>query len=179
MVPIAHLSAGLAVYKISSISNLQIENSILMGTALLGSLAPDIDGLFGSKMKDHRYTIFHAPIFWLSIYLITHALLTTFGYQQFLTYLITFIIGTFIHLLLDFLSARTSGVWIFYPFSKRAYSLFKLQPEMGDTSVFPSLKDRRYVEFWKFYLQNKVLVIIEVLFILFSLLIFLFYPFGS
>lgn len=162
MLPIAHLSSGYLVYAAVS-GTVEFDNPPLFGVALAGAMAPDIDGLFGAQMKDHKDTVFHAPLFWLGTFAIVY-IAGQVLFPDFSSYLIAFFLSTFVHLFLDWMSARTTGVRIFYPFSKKKYSLFPFQPEKGDVPVLP---DRQHFgawrEFWKFYFSKKLLVIIELL----------------
>jgi hypothetical protein len=153
MTPIAHLSAGYIVYRISELSFSEVPSNAVLGLSILGVFIPDIDGLFGNNMNNHRYTLFHAPLFWLSLVLLSPIFGPTVAVGMRI-----FSLGLLSHLLLDWVSARTCGVMLFYPFTKKPYSLFPLTPEMGAISTLPNKKQ---LHFWKFYLKNKFLVMTE------------------
>lgn len=84
--------------------NLREADSLLITTfTIAGSLVPDIDGLFGNQMKDHRKTPFHAPLIWFLLILIIYL----FGFLTFnekiMIYNMMFGFGIFSHLFLDWL----------------------------------------------------------------------------
>ena len=115
MLPFAHLASGYLVYA-SVAHSVEVNSTPLLSAALAGALAPDIDGLFGAQIKDHKNTVFHAPLFWLCMC----AIAFTAGkgwFPIFIPPLIVFFLSIFIHLFLDWMSARTSGIRVFYPFS--------------------------------------------------------------
>lgn len=168
MTSFAHLSSGYWVYKIASNAP-GVETSLLLSLSMAGALAPDIDGLFGKKMRDHRNTIFHAPSFWLLSFVTIRTFIFLGSNESLVVYVNAFFSGVFIHLFLDFFSGRTTGIRLFYPFSKKIYALFPIHPEKGNIPVLPN---REHLSFWKFYFENKFLVLTELLVIL-SPLVFL------
>ena len=160
MTPIAHISSGYLVY--AGIANtVKPDNFLLLLVSIAGALVLDMDALFGGKIKDHRNTVFHAPLFWLVVFIVafgvSYLLIPTL-----LIYIYAFFLGVFIHLFLDWLGGRTAGIKIFYPFTDKKYALFPIKPEKGDISVL-SIKGQG--PFWKFYLKNKILVVIELIII--------------
>lgn len=164
MTPSTHLASGYLVYRAAAfLGATQSANLLLL--SMLGSFAPDIDGLFpGQRMNNHRNTIFHTPFFWILACLLA-LLFLQISRPGFLIYSLVFFIGSFLHLFLDWVSARTGGVRLFYPFSQKAYSLFPLSLEHGDIPVLPN---GGYKNFWKFYFQNTFLIIVEASIILFA-----------
>lgn len=168
----AHIASGYLLSKVCYLSNINcLNNSTFTTVVIIGSLLPDIDGLAGAQIKDHRKTPFHAPFFWLVIFISTY---TVNGLMlknsQLNTYLIALNIGIFSHLLLDWFAGRTAGIRIFYPFSKKVYSLFPLNPKKGAVGMF-SLKNQS--AFWKYYFENKFLLILEAIIIVSALFLFL------
>jgi len=162
MLPFAHLSSGYLVYAAVA-HTVDLDNVPLFGIALAGAMAPDIDGLFGAQMKDHRNTVFHAPLFWLGLSIVAFILGRIFVPTLKLP-MLTFFLSVFVHLSLDWFSARTSGIRLLYPFSKKNYSCFPLLPEKGTLPVFPDKEHlKTWVEFWRFYFSKKFLVITELL----------------
>ena len=172
MTPFAHLSAGYLVAQLSrkKVAGLLSKRLIIL-LAILGAFAPDIDGFFGNKMNNHRYTPFHAPLFWFLIFVIGYIGGIILKKPEIKTGILIFTISVFSHLFLDWISARTGGIRIFYPFSKKIYSLFHLKPEKGNITVLPN---KKHLQFWLFYLENKFLIGVEVLVILAGLLVFIF-----
>ena len=169
MTPFAHVASGYWVYKITAVSTPLIESSFLLGLSVVGALAPDVDGLFGKQMRDHRNTIFHAPLFWFLTFISMHIFTFLTHAENMALYINVFFFGVTIHLFLDWFSGRTTGIRIFYPFSKKVYALFPICPEKGNIPVLPN---KEHVTFWKFYLENKFLVFAELLIVL-SPLVFL------
>ncbi len=159
MTPFAHFSAGYLIYKFANIQNNAPNNSILLTFALLGSFFPDIDGFFKTTLNKHRYTIFHTPFLYSTILLLSFFLRNQTSYSLF-PYLTIFSIAGLIHLFIDWISARTCGIMLFYPFSKKPHSLFPLKPEKGNFSTFPN---KEQLKFWKYYLENRLLIITELL----------------
>lgn len=161
----AHFASGYLAYKITT--NAQafsaLDNYLILAAAMLGANLPDVDYFFSKYIKDHHDSFLHAPLFWLMIVLTGYALGLFFQIQTLKILMILFGIGVFIHLFLDWLSGRTAGIQIFYPFSKKMYSLFPLTPEKGKVTIWPG---RDQVSFWRFYLNNKFLVGVETFLIL-------------
>jgi len=161
MLPITHLAGGASLYLLARPEYDPHEN-ILLTAVLAGSLAPDIDGLFGNAIKDHHNTVFHAPLFWLLLLIVAKYTAASFA-PNFLLPVALFFAGVFLHLLLDWISARTGGIRLWYPFSRKVYSLCKLHPEKGDVPIF-SL--RQQASFWKHYLSSKWLIGLEIIIII-------------
>ena len=171
MTPVAHLSSGYLVYEYV-LATTSAEGGLLFSVALAGSMAPDIDGLFGSKMKDHRSTVFHSPLIWLALYAGLH--LTSLTVIPNATpYVTAFFLAAFAHHLLDWFAARTGGVRLLYPFSKKTHSFFPLQPERGGVPVWPK-KDsmKEWIDFWKFYFSNKFLIGAELFVVVSSIFVY-------
>ncbi len=158
--------------------NLQRTDNLLITTlTMVGSLAPDIDGLFGLQIKDHHKTVFHTPIFWGLFILIIGLIGFSINNVLIVVSVAAFGSGIFFHLFLDWFSGRTAGIRIFYPFSERQYSLFPLKPKKGAVSVFPNKKNiKEYREFMKYYFKNKFLIFTEILIILIAIFIWFCHP---
>lgn len=174
----AHIASGYLISKVYC-NNLGLEckdPSLFTTLTIVGSLLPDVDGLFGGYLKDHRNTPFHSPLFWLFILLISYAFGFLFKYLFIQNYIIALSIGAFFHLFLDWFSGRAAGIRIFYPFSKKVYSLFPLNPEKGKVSIIPTTKEdiKKYIEFVKFFFENRFLVATEITIILTAILVWWF-----
>lgn len=170
MTSFAHLLGGYIIYKVVESQTQNLSNDLVLGLALFGAFVPDVDGFFGNKFNNHRYTVFHAPLFWLTLLILIFALGKILNNLLIQEGVVIFGMGIFSHLFLDWISARTCGIMLFYPFLKKPYSLFPLKPEMGDIPVFPN---KSHLKFWKFFLENKILVGAEVGVILLGLVILL------
>lgn len=159
----AHISGGyLALNIVNKIyPNLGLSTNGLMVAGLVGSVLPDIDFVFFKYVKDHHNSWVHAPLFWIAIYLVIFTLGLIIKNQVIKDYSTALIIGILTHLFLDWFSGRTAGIRIFYPFSEQVFSLYPLNPKKGEvpTSIFPN---KEYIEFFKFYAQNKFLLFSEI-----------------
>jgi len=171
-----HIATGyiLSEIFIDNYNLLQTDKLLITTLTLAGSLAPDIDGLFGLQIKDHHKTVFHTPIFWSLLIFIMGFIGFSIKNLLIVIFIIAFGIGVFFHLFLDWFSGRSAGIRIFYPFSKKQYSLFPLKPEKGNVPIFPNKKNiKKYREFIRYYLKNKFLVITETLIILIAIFIWI------
>lgn len=159
----AHLSGGyIAVNLVDKLyPGLGIGSSGLLVTTMIGSVLPDVDFVFSKYIKDHHSTWPHSPLLWIAVYTLVFSIGIIFKNQLVRNYSTALIIGIFIHLFLDWFNARTAGIRIFYPFSERLYSLFPVQPHKGEVPIFPFLS-KEYIEFFKFYSQNKFLLFSEI-----------------
>lgn len=170
-----HISGGyLALNIVNKINpNLGLSTNGLMIAGLVGSVLPDIDFVFFKYVKDHHNSWPHAPLFWIAIYLLIITLGFILKNQIIKGYSTALIIGILIHLSLDWFSGRTAGIRIFYPFSEQVFSLYPLNPQKGEvpTSIFPN---KEYVEFFKFYAQNKFLLFSEIGLTISGLFLFIF-----
>ena len=144
----------------------------LLITGILGSIFPDVDFFFSKYVKDHHDSLLHSPLFWLVIYIFIYGFCVIIGYDALKNYISAFIIGVSIHFFLDWYSARTAGIRVFYPFSKKRYSLFPLNPQKGKIvpKIFPT---REYAKFFKFYMENKFLLISEISLIVVGIIVFI------
>lgn len=146
---------------------------IFTTVSIASSLFPDIDIFFGKKVNEHRNTVLYAPIFWTSIMLllIPYSLFN----RNSLPYIVAIGFGIFSHIFLDWLSGRTTGIRLFYPFSKRMYSLFPLNPAMGNVDILPNKKNKeKYFRWLRNFFSNPFLAIVEI-FIFINFLLALFF----
>lgn len=163
----AHLSGGyIAINLVDKINpSLELGSGCLLFAGLIGSVLPDIDFVFFKYMKDHHNSWPHTPLFWIAIYLIFFSIGIFLRNQIIQNYSTALIIGILTHLFLDWFNGRAAGIRIFYPFSEKLYSLFPLSPEKGRIPTF-LIPNKEYVEFLKFYVQNKFLLAIEIMIII-------------
>jgi len=126
------------------------------------SFMPDISILWSKKLKGHHRNLLHAPIFWI-LFLFVGFLV---GVQKY-----TILIGslTLYHLFCDFLTAKITGVPLFYPFSEKEYSLKKTSPRMGLINPLNPLK-KGYKKYVLYFLKDKTLLIIQASFIIAGLI---------
>lgn len=158
----AHLAAGyLAVKLVNKTSPSLKLNSLGLMAGIAGAILPDIDFFFFRYIKDHHNSWLHIPLFWLGLYLLIYIITLFKKNVSVKKYTALFLIGIATHLFLDWFSGRTTGIKIFYPFSKTVYSLFPLNPQKGlvSTTIFPT---KETIDFFKFYSQNTFLMIMEI-----------------
>lgn len=164
MLPPTHLAVGYMFAKTyCDVFNLPCGSEpIFVAITIAGSLFPDIDIFFGKKINEHRNSIFHTPFLYFC--LVCLFFLAGIFWEKMWIYMIAFAFGAFSHLFLDWVSGRTIGVRIFYPFSKTTYSLFPLTPQMGNITLVPNRKNlNAYTSWLRFFFRNRFLVICEIL----------------
>lgn len=170
----AHLAAGyLAIKLVDNINpSLGFGANELLLAGVVGSALPDVDFVFFKHIKDHHNSWFHAPSFWMFICLILILISLFLSNQGFRNISIALSIGLFTHLFLDWFAGRTAGIRVFYPISKKMFSLYPLNPQKGKvtTSLIPK---KEHWEFFKFYSQNKFLLSVEILLIVLGLSIWI------
>ena len=64
-----------------------------------------------------------------------------------------------LHLVTDWLTARTVGIQWFYPFSETNYWIYSIEPEKGNIPIW----DMVIPPYINFYFENKILVYSEIL----------------
>jgi len=126
------------------------------------SFIPDIGGFWINELKNHHHHILHTPIIWILILIIG----ILFGYTKWAILIVSIII---FHLVTDFVTGRTAGVLIFYPFSKKEYSLEKTHPQNGNVNIKRIFR-RNFWSYVKFYFSNKILISFEVTMIVIGLI---------
>jgi hypothetical protein len=149
----AHLLLGLLILRIAIEINPDdySKSMFFVIFSLVAAVLPDLDVFRKSKFKDHHKSLFHAPLFWGIVFIIF------FGFNKPLALLFGTLIFT--HLFFDYITARTAGVALFYPYSSREHSLFKIKPTKGDFYLFELKKLGKYLQF---YVKNRLLTSIEV-----------------
>jgi len=158
---ISHIFSGsLSLYILRLLSPTSYEKTVLLVLlAMVFASLPDIDAVFGGTLKDHHRSPLHKPAFWVLIVLIGYLL--SAGEGLFSSIYVTLLaVCIAVHLITDTITARTTGISWFYPFSKKEYSLYTLQPEKGDFNIF-KYKDAKFKAYRLFYLQKKGLIIFE------------------
>lgn len=165
----AHLAGGyLALRLVDKLqSEMGFRNNEMMVIGILGAILPDIDSFRFKYIKDHHDSFTHLPLFWVLAFSLACGLEILFKIQI-VNYTIALFLGIFTHLFLDWLSGRTTGIKIFYPLSKKAYSLFKINPDKGKIPI-SLLPNRENKDFLVFYWENKFLFFVEIGIIIFGL----------
>lgn len=152
---ISHLLSGFLVLRILIEINPDIYSKSIHFLLLSVFFAnvPDIDILWSKTLNDHHVTYFHSLLFWSFICFFLYLFLPNFRYITILFYF-----QVVFHLFADLITGRTAGLAIFYPLSKKEYSLIKLNKKEGN---FSPLDFSKYKKFWIDYLKNTKLVIFE------------------
>jgi len=112
------------------------------------------------KLKWAPWHPLHTPIFWATL-----AVITVIFLPEAANYTLVGLLIVLAHLLTDLITARTAGIPIFYPLSKKEYSLVKTNKSWGKmkpTNVF----SQRYKKYIYRYFQNKKLIAFEGMIIL-------------
>lgn len=175
MLLITHLSSGYILNHYLSDKFGWINKKKTLVLFLISVIIPDIDGFFGANINNHRKTIFHAPLIYLFLLTIIFIWGTVRKNKTFKTFSLIFLCGSFVHFFLDWASSRTTGVWIFYPFSEKLYHLFPINSDIGNISLFPSKENsREYLNFIRFSLENKTVVFLELFILFWGITLFIF-----
>ena len=136
---------------------------------VFAAFVPDIDGLWSKTVVDH-HSVLHTPIFWIVIcgtgWLIgwfkNDKIIKRISYILFL--------GTQIHLMTDYITARTVGIKWLYPFNDVDFFLYGIIPEKGEIPVWEMLVP----PYISFYFENRVLAMFEVMINIIALVLYFF-----
>ena len=136
---------------------------------VFAAFVPDIDGLWSKTVVDH-HSVLHTPIFWIVIcgtgWLIgwfkNDKIIRRISYILFL--------GTQIHLMTDYITARTVGIKWLYPFNDVDYFLYGIIPEKGEIPVWEMLVP----PYISFYFENRLLAMFEVMINIIALVLYFF-----
>ena len=136
---------------------------------VFAAFVPDIDCLWSKTVVDH-HSVLHTPIFWIVIcgtgWLIgwfkNDKIIKRISYILFL--------GTQIHLMTDYITARTVGIKWLYPFNDVDYFLYGIIPEKGEIPVWEMLVP----PYISFYFENRVLAMFEVMINIIALVLYFF-----
>jgi len=160
MLPISHLLSSIFISRMFTLVFPFLEfNFKLIILSMMFQMLPDLDIFWAKKLNSHHITYFHSPLLWIIIFLIglfSNSLFNLFS--NWILYL--FIVQVISHLFFDFMTGRTAGIPIFYPFKKKEFSLFPLNKEQGN---FRPFNPKEEMTFFKYYLKSKIQVIFEIL----------------
>ena len=137
---------------------------------LISAIIPDIDGLWSKSVVD-PHSILHTPSFWI--------VLCGFGWmmgflrknENIKAIFIILFLGSTAHLFTDYITARTVGIKWLYPINSTDYYLFPIKPENGNIPIWEMIID----PYITFYIENKILTILELLFNFLALILYFFY----
>ena len=121
------------------------------------SVFPDIDGVFSTTVAGH-HSILHTPMFWIVLCGLIYVISQKFNPAK--SHLITLgiFLGATLHIITDWITARTVGIQWLYPFSGQNFYVYSIYPEQGQIPVFEMITD----PYWSFYMENKVLFGFEI-----------------
>ena len=106
--------------------------------------------VWSASVVEH-HGILHTQFFWIVIC----AFGWVVGYKKSTnvkTFFIILFIGTFVHLLTDYITARTVGIKWLYPFNDVDYFLYPIIPENGNIPIWQML----IPPYLTFYFENKL-----------------------
>ena len=136
---------------------------------VFAAFVPDIDGLWSKTVVDH-HSVLHTPIFWIVI-CGTGWLIGWFKNDKIIkriSYIL--LLGTQIHLMTDYITARTVGIKWLYPFNDVDYFLYGIIPEKCEIPVWEMLVP----PYISFYFENRVLAMFEVMINIIALVLYFF-----
>lgn len=146
--------AGVAIQSRFSASDFKL----FLWLCISFSVFPDIDGAFSSTVAGH-HSVLHTPIFWIMFCLLIYVFGRKYYPTKNLIIALGIFSGAFLHLLTDWITARTVGIQWFYPLLKTDYYLYPISREQGQVSVYEMIVD----PYWSFYMENKLLFGFEVI----------------
>ncbi|AMC35613.1 metal-dependent hydrolase [Janthinobacterium sp. B9-8] len=127
---IAHIPSGY-IYAVSILKNIKktaIPTRLIIFSAVLGSILPDLDLIY-FYLIDHRQThhhkyITHWPFFWISLAIISYTIYAFSSHKKLgLLTLIAFS-SCMIHIILDTI---VGDIWWFFPFIDKPFALFTVK----------------------------------------------------
>jgi len=128
------------------------------------SFIPDLSGLWTKQLKHHPRDFLHAPLFWIIILIVGF-------FTRSEKYFVLGISLILFHLFLDYITGRTTGIMIFYPFKKKEYSLKKTHPKWGSINQ-PNLFHKNYKKYISHFLEDKKLIIFQIIILLLGIICF-------
>ncbi|MGY8780170.1 MAG: metal-dependent hydrolase [Fidelibacterota bacterium] len=128
-----------------------------MPVLLIASIFPDLDGVWSETVAGH-HSILHTPICWIVIFGIMGFLGRITQNKKIKPISLGIFLGTQMHLLTDWVTARTVGIKWFYPFNKTDYFLYQIQPEQGEVPVWEMVQS----PYFSFYMENSFLFWAEI-----------------
>jgi membrane-bound metal-dependent hydrolase YbcI (DUF457 family) len=124
---------------------------------IFSTILPDIDGIWSSTVAGH-HSILHTPIFWIVICSISAIIGKIQKRNDIEKGSRIIFAGAMLHLITDWLTARTVGIQWLYPLSQKDFYLFQIQPEQGQVSIWEMIQN----PYFSFYMENAVLFWAEI-----------------
>ena len=148
----SHIASG---YLAGRLSKLQSKWIWLL---IFATIIPDIDGTWSNTVAGH-HSILHTPIFWIVICSMSGIIGRIKKYNDIEKASKIILLGAILHLVTDWLTARTVGIQWLYPFYETNYWIYTIEPEKGDIPIW----DMVISPYIDFYFENKILVYSEIL----------------
>jgi len=163
------MSSVIVLYILNSLfPNIPI-NSFTIIISMLFSYLPDIDSFWSATLKDHSAQPPHLPIFWIALSAVLYLFSIQFNILS-TTVIALLLIQTIAHILFDYITARCAGIMWFYPFSRKKFSLCKLNPSPGNFNLL-KLNVKTAKKYIKFYVSNVPMTVFEIAITLMGLII--------
>ena len=124
---------------------------------IFSTILPDIDGIWSRTVAGH-HSILHTPIFWIVICSISAIIGKIQKRNDIEKGSLIIFAGSILHLVTDWLTARTVGIQWLYPLSQKDFYLFQIQPEQGQVSIRVMIQN----PYFSFYMENAVLFWAEI-----------------
>lgn len=160
MLPPSHILSSVFILRILSLTAISIPYNLK--TAILSTafhMLPDLDIFWAKKLNSHHVTYWHSPLFWVAIFVVLYIINSLFNlFGNWILYL--FVVQVILHLLFDFITGRTGGIPLLYPFVKREFSFSPLNKTQGNFS--PS-NTGEVIKFLKYYFTSKGQIMFEML----------------
>lgn len=147
MTTLTHTLLGVVLAKISvDIGMIPMASQVIYPLGIIAANFPDFDVLYVPMSKNHRESLLHTPLFWLSLIGIAYA--ATVLYPALLPYIHILTIGVLSHFLLDTIDMRSGIRWL-YPFSTKFFNILHSVTDMH-------LENKKV--FVKTYLTHPVMI---------------------
>jgi len=147
----SHIASGYLAGKIAK------DDSKWIVLWMVAATIQDIDGLWSDTVAGH-HSILHTPIFWIAVCGIVWCIGNSRKIQGLEMGALIVLVATMLHLITDWLTARTVGIQWLYPFSNTNYWIYPISPEKGNIPIWEMVVP----PYINFYFENKVLAYGEV-----------------
>ena len=148
----SHIASGYLAGRLSKLE------SKWVWLLIFATIIPDIDGIWSNTVAGH-HSILHTPIFWIVICSMSGIIGRIKKHNDIEKGSKIILLGTMLHLITDWLTARTVGIQWLYPFYETNYWIYSIEPENGNIPIW----DMVISPYIDFYFENKILVYSEIL----------------
>lgn len=154
----SHAASGYIAGKvISRHKTLEKHRQYFIVLVILFSLVPDVDGINSPTVAGH-HSIMHTPIFWIMITLFLWIIGGYWNSSKLKMISVGVFSGSMLHLVTDWITARTVGIQWLYPFSTINFHLFPIFPGQGQIPIIEMVQD----PYFTFYMENTKLAALEI-----------------